>query len=217
MIEYFDKLKLLFLKPTEFFKNVKKEKDYWTPLKFYIIISIIADVIGVLFAIPNLLKSQMLLYLTLISLVSGLILVFIIPFVAAGIIHLGVLIFKGKEGYYNTFKPVAYAMTIGSVYSLLSSIVSAIASWFNPVTDFSDLQSINQVQNTAAIALIAIIGLISLIHVLYAHVLGISNYQNLTTMRAFLSVILIPLILIILVAVLFGTAVLLGSGLFSGI
>jgi hypothetical protein len=209
---YLEKFKFLFLNPVDFFTSVRKENDYMSILKFYVGFSVAVSIIIALLNIPLMFKDSVYIMGSILGIVTAIVFSFVSPFIASGIIHLGVIIFKGKNGFFNTFKPVTYAMTIGVAYTLISSVITGVYSWFKPITDIDVSNVALAAQDSAFITVISIvIGLASLVHVLIAHVKGISFYQGMTTMKAFLATVLVPFVLFILFAVIIGT----GIGFFS--
>ena len=56
-----------------------------------------------------------------------------------------------------------------------------------------------------------------MVHVLYTATIGVSLYQQLTKVKAFLSIVLIPIILFIIVGVLMGAGFAVVSSMFGGL
>ncbi|MFH1710947.1 MAG: YIP1 family protein [Nanoarchaeota archaeon] len=206
MVSYLSNLKKLFFHPKQFFKSVEKDKDYSKIMFFYVKIIIISSIIGIIASAIILGIQNSLTFLGIVGLITNSIvsigLAFLVPFVIAGIVHLGVLIFRGKQGYYNTYKPIAYSLAIVAVYSIISTIVSAILSIINPVNNLSTTDPLLLLQNPNVIAVMAVtftILIISLIHSLIVQVIGISKFQKISRLKAFAAIILVTLVLVIIV------------------
>jgi len=197
---YFSKLANLFFHPNDFLKSIDKEKDYQPIMFFYVKTFIIVGIIGLL---TSMLVLSDLFSLTsgLFNLVTGIIFSFALPFVYGGVIHLGVLIFGGKQAYFNTYKAVTYGSVIGLLYNLLIS----------PLGGFLSLQTLSTqnfvllLSSPAFIFLIALF-LVQLVHSLYFFTIGLSKFQKISKARAFLSAIIVPAVLIILVGLLIAFA-----------
>ena len=212
MHPYLEKYKLLFKKPKEFFPTVQEEVDYWTVLKFYVIFGISGGIISLLFTLPLISKFPG------VSIVSNLISTitapFIVPFIVAFIIHISVLIFGGRQGYFNTFKPITYATAIGVIYSVVGAVISGIGYLVSPIGNITDITSLAQIQQPMVIAILAgLVGLASMIHMLIASVMGVMFYQKMTKVRAILAVVVIPTGISVLIIILFGIAL---GGLIGG-
>ena len=133
-----------------------------------------------------------------IGLIFWTIFAFTIPFVGSGVNHLGVLIFGGKNGFFNTFKPLTYAMVIGGVYGVINATILTILSILNIK---------NLVLNLVITMIILLIGFI---HTLYAEVIGISQYQDMSKGKALLAILVSIVIAMVAFFVLFFGLVLLG-------
>jgi hypothetical protein len=203
----FDKLRKLFFSPKAFFEGVAWETDYLAPLLYFVIIMVIAQFINVLLSIPSTLQQPLGVIAVIFSffgIAVGAAIGFVVPFISAGINHLGVLMFGGRKGYYNTFKPTTYAMVIGVVYGLILGIANFILSIvqpFNPAssipTSFSDFISIIP---GSYIAVNVLIYLASMIHTICAEVIGISRFQEMSKAKAFFAVIVMMLIMLVIIA-----------------
>lgn len=205
---YFERLKSLFFSPKKFLGSVEKEKDYKSPLFFYVKVSLIALAIGFLILIlPALFELGFTYdwaYYSLNALFNSLIslgFAFIAPFISAGVIHLGVLIFGGRQGYYNSFKPITYVGSISRVYEVLLGLLALVFALFvqyGLVT--ADILSLSPGQ-IAFIVLMGIVYLVMFFHIVYAQIVGIAKYQKLSNWRAALGVFFVPLILLIIAAI----------------
>jgi len=198
----------LFFHPKKFMDSVEEEKNYTEPMFFYVKITVIAVILELIFMIITFIVRNSITLIniinTLTSSVANIGIAFIIPFAVAGIVHLGVLIFKGKQGFFNTYKPITYAVSIGIFYNMLISIIGGIIAIFNS----QYIDSISQIaspellwQNSGFVTLMIVYGiimLISLAHILCAGTIGLSKYQKVSRAKAFLSIILILLAIIII-------------------
>ncbi|MBN2459161.1 YIP1 family protein [Candidatus Woesearchaeota archaeon] len=204
----FDKLKKLFFSPKAFFEGVAGEKEYFPPLIYFVIILVIAQFTSVLLSIPSALQQPtggLAVVFSFFGIAVAAGIGFAIPFISSGINHLGVLIFGGRKGYYNTFKPTTYAMVIGVVYGFFINIANFILSIVQPLelpatppASFSGMISLIPV---SYLAVNAVLYLASMVHTLYTQVIGISRYQGISKLRAFLAIMLMMLIMALIIGV----------------
>src|SRR4030042_1004515 len=112
--------------PGRLFEAVKKEKDLGKSLRFYCLLSFVHLVIllvsffvseaissGFLPASPIAFIAQMIPFVTLTAIVMiffGYSLFLAMPFIAEGIIHFFVYMFRGGRGFSSTFKAVVYSL-----------------------------------------------------------------------------------------------------------
>lgn len=199
----------LFFHPKRFFKSVEGDKNYSKAMFFYVKVVIITTIINFILTIVILAAQKQLtippiLYNILISIINiGI--AFLIPFILTAITHLGVLIFRGKQKYFNTYKAVAYTPAIVLIYSLLSTIIYVIVNFIHPITlaDTSQMTAeaaVQIFQDKSFLSLMVFTTVLlfaSLIHSLLIQVIGISKFQKMSKLRAFLSAVIIPLILFI--------------------
>ena len=189
----FQKLKKLFVDPVRFFKDVSKEKDYWTVLKFFVVTYLAATLIQILASIliyygaPDFNLLDFILRILLFSVGYA----FLGPFIVSAIAHLGILIVGGKKGFFNTFKALTYGILVVVGYGLISLIVSAIIVVSNV-----------SISLVLASIIVWIILLTGSIHMLITQSIGVSAYHSISRIRAFFGIILIPILLIILFVVL---------------
>ena len=202
---YLSKAKKLLFHPSQFYKSIEPDKAYSKAMFFYVNTIIISVVISI---IASLIVSSITGTLTASSFFSSIAgyimnigLAFLIPFVAAGITHLGVLMFRGKQGYQNSYKIVAYSFAIMGIYGMLSTIVLNIVALIAPITATDPALMIQDPNFIKSMIVFGIIALISIIHSLAFQVGGISKFQKMSKLRAFFAIIIIPLILFILFAV----------------
>lgn len=201
------KLKKLFFHPKAFFSEVEKEKNYSSSLFFYAKLSIAAAIIGLLLSIITLIIKGVngSLAISIANLLTSLIFsigaAFAIPFIAAGITHLAVLVFGGRQGFFNTYKPITYALSITIIYSLIIQIISWIFSIIDSSLAIATENPELLLQNQGFIAMMIIyliVMTISTIHMIYTGTLGLSKFQKMGKLKAFISIIIIPLIITII-------------------
>ena len=232
MVDYIKKLKDLIFHPTTFFNNVEKETEIMPILLFYAVITIILGLVGTLIALPITIKAGTVIpeftglgigMIIFLELFVGMIMIaafaFIGPFIASAIAHVGVWMVKGKQGFFNTFKPVTYAMVIAAVYQFVSTIISTIMELINPTytaitLGIAEVPSLGSIITPTFIVAI-IIGIISFIHVLFVEIIGVAKFQNISRGRAFMAVFVIPLLLVIAVIIIFALIIGLFVGLFA--
>ena len=180
----------------------------------YILYFIISFLAGLVFARPAITDI-------LLGFISTVIAALIFPFVLAGIVHLGVLAFKGKKRFFETYKTAVYTLVIMSVYSIIMVILQLI-SWLIWPYDTSILQQIQTTQDPDLIAslalaflsqpgakitivIYAVMSVISIIHGFIFYIKGIKKFQEISHGKAALAIILpivILLVLVVLVALL---------------
>ena len=137
-IDFLEKTKGFLIKPSETFNKVKKE-EMGNVLKYFVVWLLVYAILStiVFTSIGNMLGVFSFLYslsmlglgsalwLFIILLVGGLIWIFI----SAGIIHIGVLVVGGKQGYYQTLKALIYGGTPGYVLGWIPFIMFLTAIW----------------------------------------------------------------------------------------
>lgn len=216
-MNFFNKIKKMFFKPATFFGSVEKENRYTHIINTLLIIYV---VYFILFTLSDLIiggigasgKDYFIKVMT--GFVSIVVAAIISPFIWAGIVHVGVLVFKGKEKYLQTFKPVTYALAIGIIYSIIGVIIAFVLQLIIPV-DSSMLQSLdpNVIDPQAMInayqayysqpvpIVLLVISVISLIHQFIFMFNGLAKFQKLSKKRAAWAIIL-PIIVVIAFAIL---------------
>ena len=199
----FQKLKKLFIDPVKFFKDVSKEKDYWTVLKFFVVTYLAATLIQVLVSIPIYYGAPEfnLLEFILRTLLFSVGYAFLGPFIVGAVAHLGILILGGKKGFFNTFKALTYGTLVVVSYGMVSLIISGII-----------VVSGIGVSMALANSIILIILLTGSVHMLITQSIGVSTYHSISRIKAFLGIIFIPIILFIILIVL---GIIFTVGLFS--
>ena len=217
---YAGKLKKLFFKPSAFLNSIEKEKDYQPILAFFVVLSVVYFIISALIGLffkeisvsyLSYLKDSLLGFVWIV--VSSI----VQPFIFGGIIHLGVLIFRGKEKYFDTFKIATYSLAIWTLYSFILLILASIirillpfnASMLEQIATIEDPELMMQIysqffaQPGALLSVIvsAIIIIAAMIHQLVFLIKGISKYQQLSKIKAAGAVIL-PMMIAFMIAML---------------
>lgn len=200
---YFSKLNRLFFHTRNFINSIENEKDVKPILYFYVKIALFSIIISLIFSMIALSSNftGQGLAVIIFSALLGFGFAFATPFISAGIIHLGVLIFRGKQGFFNTFKPIAYGMVINSVYMIVLGVISGIIGIVSPqppVTNYSEIFANKTLLFSFLVT--SLFSIVALIHVLYENILGIAKYQKMTKGKAFLSMLIIGLIILIVAA-----------------
>lgn len=199
---FFVKLKGLMFSPG---KILSQKEDWVDVLRFYFIVFFSYLIIGNLISLyyGNLNWAGFVL-----SFITSVIFTFLIVFLVTAIAHLGVMILRGKKGFFETFKPVTYALTIVGVYMFISLIIALIIP-FNALSQESleyaqqiqDPELVNQIlvdffmQPGAIVSLI--LGILSLIHFLVFSIAGISKHQNISKVKSTFAIILGLLIFLV--------------------
>jgi len=206
---YFLRLKNLFWHPKDFLNSVSDEKKYSKILFFYVKIAVIAIVLNFIFAVVRLcLAPEVQTFSFLVSLVFTIFLAilsvgfaFATPFVASAVAHLGILVFRGRQGYFNTYKPISFSTAIGEIYQIIIVLFSVVVFFIFGNLALESMGSFGSFWIISAIYFVLF--LISVFHVLYAEIIGVSKYQKISKLRAFLGIIFVPLILLILGIIIF--------------
>ena len=208
------KLKRLFFHPKEFFKTVENEKEYSKILFFYIKIALISIILNLLISViiilarPSVTSTAVAVLQQFFSSLIALGTAFLTPFVAAGLIHLGVLIVGGKKGYFNTFKPTTYALSITIMYGILSVILMGIIALVAPANTLDQAEILQNPAVIVSMVIYLLIFLISFIHFVIAQIIGSSKFQEISKIKAFLALLaagIIIALIIVLIFILFGT------------
>ncbi|MBS3121421.1 YIP1 family protein [Candidatus Woesearchaeota archaeon] len=201
LLKYYSQFKLLFTNPSVFYNSVKSETDVFPIILKYVIFMAVLQVIMFLVGIyGDLREGAYMVLFSFIIMILSITFSFIMPFFSSGITHLGVLMFGGKQPFFNTFKTITYSMFLAAVYNFVSLIIIEILNIIlNPT-----FETITDMMPQLIVA--GIIGLIGLVHVFYTEIIGLGIYQQLTKLKAFFAIIIIPLailLFIVLVGILF--------------
>ena len=197
--EYWAALKLLFTNPLKFYGSVTKETGYRQIIfKYAIFVAVLQAFLFLVGLYSNIKEDDYLVLTSFLVLLLRIGFAFAVPFIAAGVVHLGVLMFKGKKDYYTTFKPIAYSLFISIIYGSLATLVYEIINTFLPAPII--VESISEIMPHFVSGVV--IGVIGMIHVLYTQTIGISYYHQLSKIKAFLAVIIVPLIVVLFFSIL---------------
>lgn len=116
-------IKQVLFKPGEFFSNLVIEDSYAEPLYFYLIITIpvvsISMIYAILFNKGKNVSVPSLLFFLVFSLLG--------IFIVTALLHLGVLLFRGKGGFKGTFNILAYASAT-NIFCIIP-FIGGIISW----------------------------------------------------------------------------------------
>ena len=208
--KYLSNLKKLFFHPSHFFKSIEQETSYSGAMFFYVKITLISVVISLIISISSLISSSasstQSFVNSFINAVTTVGLAFIIPFAVSGVAQLGVWIFRGKQGYINTYKAMSYPLAITVIYGIITMIILLIKNAIMPISipaDVQDYATLFSDKNFVSSMIISVVILaISMIHMLVAQVIGLSKFQKISKLKSFFAIILIPLILGIIAAIL---------------
>jgi len=141
----FQTIKLVLFSPGDFFANLEIEKSRSNPFYFYFIVVLFATAFSLLwsnlffknFAINPLEHPLQLLFVPVIVVGS--------LYIGAAIIHLGVMIFKGKGGFRGTFNVLSYAAAgrIFSIVPIVGDIVGGIWSLTATIIGFKKIHKLS--------------------------------------------------------------------------
>jgi hypothetical protein len=206
----FEKYWNLFFKPKKFLNDVENEKEYFpifrTYLIFYLINFLLMSFISY-FILKETFSNLDFLRGIVLSIFSA----SVYSFGFSGLFYLGTKLFRSKGSYFNTFKPVTYALIIGMVYSIIISIILGVV----PV-DNSILQSIQGSQDVEylksayksffsqpGVILLTLLTLISFIHSFVFSVIGISKFHNISKGKSTMAILISSVTLFVLLVFLF--------------
>lgn len=213
--------KMLFLHPTQFFNSVSGVSGYLHVLKFFAVFIIISSLLGL---VPSFMLGAVDAFTLGWTVLSILLTVFVSPFIGAAIVHLGVLICGGKQGFFNTFKADTYGGIVFILYGMLMTILSIAFYALNPsVVELMKTLSATALTgesaalisaNMAALSglmvtllpfllLTSLIMIVGVIHTVYAVVVGLSLFQKMSKLRA-LGAVLIAIVIVFAIVMLMG-------------
>jgi hypothetical protein len=135
---------------------------------------------------------------------------FAIPFIIAGLSHLGLLIFGARKGFLNTFKPVAYSGMIYVIYGLMTAVLSSIAYLLYPSgladAKSSGLSYLSSAPIPAAFlgSLVIVVTFAGWIHFIAVDTIGVARFHGISKTRAFFGIIIVPLFILTIVGLLAG-------------
>ncbi|MBI2628483.1 YIP1 family protein [Candidatus Pacearchaeota archaeon] len=208
--------KQMFLKPSSFLNSIEKQDKYQPLIRDFVILYIFWFIISLIItAVASKVPfNSELLSNAVLGFVNGVVFSVIAPFILAGMTHAILKIFKAKEGFLNTYKPIVYALMIAIIYGFIMLIVGLIIQFTIPI-DSSMFQAITTVQdqNTVIQAykdyisqpgaiILLIINLIAVIHIFVFSVMGIMKFQKMQRIKAGFAVILAWIIIFALLVLL---------------
>lgn len=200
----FSKIKSVLFEPTKFFTNLKKEKGFKDAFTYFLVLSFVSTVLGIItqiafqkyyigfvksmyswaYPIPQQTTASIVLSMS-IWFIFGLFLSFII----AGILHVWILIFGGKEDYSKTYQLSVYSRTPSLVFAWIPFI--AILAWiYNLFLLILGTQKVHGISRNRAILmyvipliLFAILMIIFMAVVLYVIGMNPEIFMNYTAMQ----------------------------------
>ncbi len=177
----------LFTHPEAFFKAVAKEKDYWQIIAFVAGFAFLGNLIEFLLWWPLAALKGFSISVSFLTAIAGVVaspvLTLLTGFIAALVVHLGVLLFHGQERFFSTWKVVAYASIIPVAYNVFTALLQTLAEFLNPFPEQSLMWGANMtwgIYSMSMTAFLIFVGLVFLIHVLYAQVVGLVAYHKLS-------------------------------------
>ncbi|TAL51521.1 MAG: YIP1 family protein [Nanoarchaeota archaeon] len=133
-INFWDRLQKLFLKPKEFFEEVKHEEGIFNALVVYLIFGTFSAVAGFLTSLTIASSFGFLFgfgYASYVLPIAGFILGILMTFFYSALIHAFVIAFNGKQNYSASYRVYAYSM----VPALLIGIIP-FAGWLGVIYSF---------------------------------------------------------------------------------
>ncbi len=183
--------KLLFAQE-RFFKDISRESIFTSWM--YVSLAAVASMVLSFYAeIPLFIKSEfprLVIFLNSVSFLWHIPMVIAIPFITAGLSYAGLIAMGGKAGYRKTFIITSYAMFVWYLYTMISTLLLYpvyLADNASPVADL--FQSLS-----------ALLSFIGLVHFIIIEVKGAMTYHDISWIRAFLGVFMIPLFMIAMFA-----------------
>ena len=206
----------LLTSPAKFFRKMERVKTYFDPWLFFVIFSLFEVIISLPIALLSLVGSSGEdAIANALSITLSFVLIPIIPFMSAGIAHLGLLIL-GHHDFYKTFKPLTYALTISAPYSVAQTLLGGLAimagiSWIG-----MDEAALSDAAGIIFAIPAILLGIAATVHTVYTACVGASYTHRISKLRAFLGMYVIPIAfvmlfvaipLLILMMFLFGAAI----------
>jgi hypothetical protein len=165
-----EKVKSVLFQPTKFFEGLKKEKGVKTAFTYFIILSFINFVLGIIvtmtfqkymygfwnrmygMAFP--MPAQTLEFLVLFPFIWYLVGI-LLSFVIAGLLHVWILIFGGKEDYSKTYQLYIYSGTPGYVFGWIP-FISVFAWLYSLMLLILGTQKVHGIEKNKAILMYVI-------------------------------------------------------------
>lgn len=203
----------LFTHPEAFFKVVAKEKDYWQIIAFVAGFAFLGNLMEFLLWWPLATLNGVSIPVSFLTAFAGVfaspVLTLLTGFIAALVVHLGVLLFHGQERFFSTWKVVAYASIIPVAYNVFTALLQTLAEFLNPFPEQSLMLGTGPTQmmtwgvySISMTAFLTLVGIVALVHVLYAEVKGVVWYHKLTNRHAFIATVILPLVAFLLILLL---------------
>lgn len=163
---FIEKVKNVITNPSEFFDSIKSEKGVKQAFTYLALISLVSLAVGLIetyLSLPLLQNA-----LSRLPIPTSLMYVFFISayliglplsFLSAGLIHLGVLLFKGKGNYESTYKAMVYGGTSSGLLGWIPFIgfVFILYSIYLETRGLSKLHSVSMWRALAMLLLIPLI------------------------------------------------------------
>lgn len=206
-MDFFNKIKGIISKPKDFFTKIKKEKGIKNTFIYFLIFASITTFLSTIYfyrAIPRINIPEVVLTPQLIFLIMVVLYILILffsivaVFVSTGITHLFVLLMKGKKGFYQTFKAMIYGETPKYLLSILLSPITIIV-----YPKFFGMKPPFPPELTIWFIITIIPGIIVAIYTIYLKTIGIKKLQEISTLRAFSAIFLLPIALFIVIYLIF--------------
>lgn len=206
-MDFFNIIKDIILKPKDFFAKIKKEKGIKNAFLYFLMFAVITSFLSVLYfyravSIAKMPQIELIpgsIFLVVMIILYILILLFTLlyTFIMSGIIHLFVLLMKGKKGFYQTFKVLVYGNTPQYLLSIITSPIYIIV--------FPKFFGLKQMPLEFFVWFIpsVILGLLVFIYIIYLQTIGIKNLHEIPAFRAFAAVFLLPAALVLLLSLTF--------------
>jgi len=206
-LDYFSKIKNMLFNLKEFVNAADKEKEIW-PAAAAIFITFM--IYTVLMAIFKIYLGILDIPLALIGALFGVLMVFGLILINYFLLHIFVLLLGGKQGLFNTYKSLTYAVTLIFIYLIFVLIAETIIPF-----DSSMLSTLNSATDSAQIKeayssfilqpgaiLTFMIQIIMIVHFVIMLVYSISKFHKISKLRAFWAVaIYLVLIFVLLVLI----------------
>jgi len=213
---YLEKTKNILFNSNSFLNSIEHEKSYQQVLAFFVVTYLVYFILSYSLGLISL-KYELVNYFVDISkeFVIAVIFSVLYPFAFSGIVHLGTLIFRGKESFFNTFKPSTYSLFIWVFYITLILIITTIINLIVPfetsminnlpndssqeVVGIAYQQFFNQPGAFYFLIVFIVLMIAGMIHQMIFLTKGISKFQKITKLKAFLSIIIIPIFFFIMI------------------
>lgn len=214
------KYQTLLTKTKEFF-NAEKEMEYQPIVIFVFLYILVGQILEFVAWVPSLgvvgaeafPAAFVALPLSIFGILIGAVIMLLLTFLIAGVVHLGISYYKKGAPYFLTWKVVAYATLISIIYNVFSSILTTLLEAVNPWPEQSIYAQVPIFgpYYIIILALMFIIGIAALVHTIYTEIVGIKIYHKLSTKQAAVAVI-VPMLILILLITLFVVCILLLMG-----